>query len=369
MKPISSLTRWSLVLIACCSGLIVVSLLLQVQGQNQKDCFYLTQAKQALGALVVTSEDLNTVKSTLLGTVESQEIWQEKNEVFAPDSGWSGWVFHARFFPDQSHGPIQMSAGQELRGLFLIRNGWQKPHALRLIFLVDFQQIAISRGNDLEEFYDFPIMNPQEDRAMEFTVPALPPGAHQLSILFISDPGDLSVDPEQRFLQQVSFSEQRFDIRVDGAPSTPVPAFETMELGQAAASRFADIDVGASPNSQSTTPLISLALQPAQETCVYLHLFNEKSPANAPYTGTVPLRITTFWNDKLEQVLDYDLLATAPDKLILPLMIKAPTEAGNYQLQITVSVLPGWSLFNSTNQRTGFPYTSFSKRILVDVQP
>ena len=63
------------------------------------------------------------------------------------------------------------------------------------------------------------------------------------------------------------------------------------------------------------------------------------------------------------------MLATAPDKLVLPLAIKAPAKAGTYQLQIMVFVLPGWSLFNSAGQRTGFPGTSFSKRILVEVQP
>ena len=143
-------------------------------------------------------------------------------------------------------------------------------------------------------------MDPQEDRALEFTVPALAPGAHQLSILFITDPEDPSTDWEQRLLQQHSFSEQRFDIRVDGTPLSRLPAFETAELGQAAASRFANIEVAASPDSQTNTPLTLLTLKSTQESCAYLHLFNEKSPVHAPYMGSVPLKITvsgtTNWN-------------------------------------------------------------------------
>ena len=191
-----------------------------------------------------------------------------------------------------------------------------------------------------------------------------------MAILLITDPESLSTDSEYRMMQQHSFSEQRFDLWADAAlGASGVPVFETAELGQAAASRFADIELAASPLAQENALLDSLTLEPGQEHCLYLHLFNKKSEVNAPYAGPVPLRIALFWDDRLGQVLDYDLLADAPDNVVLPLLAQAPTQAGSHQFEVVVFSFPRWSQFNSVGQRTGFPFAAYSRRVLVEVQP
>ncbi|RMF31652.1 MAG: hypothetical protein D6759_09700 [Chloroflexi bacterium] len=90
---------------------------------------------------------------------------------------------------------------------------------------------------------------------------------------------------------------------------------------------------------------------------------------NRPYTGPVPLRIVASWDDRLTEALDYDLLADAPRHLTLPLSVQAPTEPGLHQLQVMIFPFPGWSYRKADGTSTGFFIASFSRRVLVEVQP
>jgi hypothetical protein len=94
---------------------------------------------------------------------------------------------------------------------------------------------------------------------------------------------------------------------------------------------------------------------------------NETSRA---YTGPLPLRIVTFWNDQATHVLNYEMTAETSDFLSLPLMIQAPERSGSYQFNVVVFTLPGYSQFDAKGQeRTAFPQGIFSRRVLVDVAP
>lgn len=343
--------------------------LLQRGTQVQRECIDLNPAQQMGSPIEIVSEDLASIKNTILQTDDEKELWQQKNAFMSPDSEWGGWLVEGKILPHSSRAPYRLPAHQELRGFVLVRNAWKKPHSLRLIFLLDSQQVPFMRSGRMDYFYDLPDLEPQEDGAFEFVFPALSRGFHQLAILLITDPESLSTDRIYRNLQQHSFSEQRFDLWADIELSpSEAPVFGTAALGQAAASRFADVEVVASPDPGTNEPLTSLGLKTGEGYCVNLRIFNEKSEVNAPYTGAVPLLIAVFWNDRLEQILDYDLLADAPDHLTLPLLIKAPMQPGSYQLTVAVLTFPGWSQYKAVEERTSYPHAAFSQRIFVEVQ-
>ncbi len=358
--------------------LIPLLILTQCMRPNQSECTNLDDvdsAQQDIGALRIVNEDSEAIRKIILQSPEVQEAWQQKTTFVSPESDWGGWVTILKADSNSNidpsiENPIRLSTGSDVHAFFLVRNAWKKPHDLRIIFLLNLHQVPIIRSDGIHDFYDLSTLEPQEDRAFEFILPALSGGFHQLSILLVTDPDSLSTDGTYRLLQQKSFFEARYDLWVGtGTLPEEVVTFESAELGQAAGSRMGGVELVVSPDDKENKPLTSLALKPGEEHCLNLRLYNAKSEVNAPYTGPVPLRIAVFWNDKMEQVLDYDLLADAPDNLTLQLKVQTPSEAGSYQLSVVVFTFPGYSQFEAVGERTGYPWGAFSRRSLVEVQP
>ncbi len=341
----------------------------------QSECTQLHSVQQSPFTLEVVNQDTEVAKDSALQTLGAQELWQQKTALLSPESEWAGWATQLAVFPSAETGgylesPILVPAKEQIRGFFLVRNGWNKAHILRAIFLLDFQQVPVLVGNMLTHFYDLPTMEPQEDKAFEFMLPGLPQGFHQLSILLIADPENYSTDIEYRFFQQMSFSELRYDLWVGlDSPPQDTPGFESPELGQSAASRLGSVELVLSAEDPENDPVLSFVMSLGKQYCMNLRLFNPAAQANAPYGNPVDLRIAVFWNDKLAQVLDYHLLADAPENLTLQLMVEAPPKTGTYQFNIVVFTYPGYSQFAELRERTGYPIGAFTRRVVVDVLP
>lgn len=60
--------------------------------------------------------------------------------------------------------PIKLPLQNEYHLFFYVRNAWKQTHDLRVIFLLDFQQIAMSVPTGQSSYFDFVAMNSQEDR-------------------------------------------------------------------------------------------------------------------------------------------------------------------------------------------------------------
>lgn len=356
--------------------ILVVSILVTGCAPSaQSECTQLHSVQQSPFTLEVINQDTEVVKDAALQTLGAQEQWQQKTAFLAPESEWAGWATQLTVFPKAVTGgylenPILVPAQELIRGFFLVRNGWNMPHPLRVIFLLDFQQVPVLVGNKLTHFYDLPMMEPQEDKAFEFMLPGLSQGFHQLSILLIADPEDYSIDIEYRFFQQKSFSELRYDLWVGlDSPPQDTLRFESPEIGQSADSRMGNVELVLSAEDPKNNPLLSFSVSPGKQYCVNLRFFNRTPPMDAPYSGPVYLRIAVFWKDKLAQVLDYHLLPDAPENLTLQLAVEPPLEAGNYQFNIVVFTYPGYSQFADLRERTGYPVGEFTRRVVVDVQP
>src|SRR3972149_5433528 len=180
----------------------------------QSECTQLHSVEQSPFTLEVVNQDTEVVKDAALQPPGAQELWQQKTAFLAPENGWTGWATQLTVAPKAETGgylenPILVPAQEQIRGFFLVRNGWNRPHTLRVIFLLDFQQVPVLVENKVTHFYDLPLMEPQEDKAFEFMLPGLSQGFHKLSILLIADPENYSLDIEYRFFQQKSFSELR----------------------------------------------------------------------------------------------------------------------------------------------------------------
>lgn len=343
------------------------------------DCLELQLAGSPPATLRVVNEDFASIQQIIFQTAALQQEWQLVTAFFAPASDWGGWATIVKADPRvetpalaDKENPIPLPADAESTLYIMARNAWKNPHALRLVFLLDFQQTLVLQTDGRKSYhYDWAAIQPQADRAVAVRLPVLSPGLHQLSVLLIADPNELSEDGWYRLLQQKSFHEDRYDLWV-GAESLPanVPAFESAEMGQAAASRMGGIEFIAQPEKERNEPLVSLALKPGQAFCVQLRFYNELSSVNAPYTEPLPLFLAIFWDDKLNQQMIYDLLKDAPDNLTLQLKLTAPLETGMHQLHAVVFQMPGYSQFNADGrERTGYPTANFSRRVLVTVAP
>lgn len=325
--------------------------------------------------ITVISDNLETIQSFMFQSTEARTLWGHKTAFASPDSEWGAWLTMFRVVPSYDtdqfmENPNRIPVDAEVHYYYLIRNAWKKPHSLRLIFLLDFQQLPVIYLGETYEFLDFHELLSQESVAIEFALPSLSNGFHQLSIILMTDPASTSSDVTYRIMQMKSFWEDRFDLWV-GTKSLPedVPRFEMPELGQAASNRMGGFEVLVSADSQIPQPLKNLALKQGEKHYLYLHFYNTKPEPDASYDGPIPLLIAISWNDVLKQVLNYELSADAPDGITLKLSVDTPIEGGSYQLNVIVFEFPGLSQFISPEQRTAYPRGHFSRRILVDVKP
>jgi hypothetical protein len=121
--------------------------------------------------------------------------------------------------------------------------------------------------------------------------------------------------------------------------------------------------------------LTHFSMKPGEEITLGLQLYNcgiecrKTSPMDQQYAGDVPMLIGVFWDDQMKETFSYNLPANAPDKITLPVKLKAPTEAGNHQLSLVAFTLPGYSQFELNSlERTILPRAIFSHRNTVDVK-
>ncbi len=319
------------------------------------------------------NNDVETAKRIVLQTKEDIDDWEQKISLFSSESAWSGWATKIKIIPSSnvtffSHieNPILISAETETTVFLLVRNGWKLPHTLRIITLLEFQPTSVVLANGSESnFYDLLDMAPQEDRVFVFTLPNLSQGFHQLSILLVADPESVSFDKEYRLLQQKSFNEQRFDLWAGlEKPPANTPYFASAAIGQSAASRVGGIEfVSLSGNQNVLKPQ---TFRSGDKICATLRLIITKGDT---YEESIPLRIGIFWNDKLEQILDYKLPPRAFDNLSLTIKVQIPQHSGNYQFNAVLFTFPGYSQFDSVTERTGYPLGAFTQRVIVEATP
>lgn len=340
-------------------------------------CMDLSSAQPSAATFEIVGTDVTKVKEMVLDKPALQKEWQQRLDFNHPDSEWSTWMTSLKIspqgpMPDDRTKPIVLTNGAELHhGYFLIHSAWKQPHPARVSFLLDYQQVRISvPGAAPAYFYDLPVIEPQAEYGLEFTLPPLSPGFHMLSVLLIMDPLTTTTNMPYRTAQRGALAAYDYDLWVDTPPFQPeVPHFDNHEVGLAASARTNVVLVMENPRAPQKWPVLSLSVQPNATTCVNLNLLSEwNEAAHGAYTGTVPMRVGVFWNDQLTEVLDYGL-ATKTSYDYLPLNLRTPAEPGTYQLGLVVFRFPGYSRFKDFSQRTLFAQSVFSQRIVVNVQP
>lgn len=360
---------------------IVSALLFTVYALGPKPaaCLELQPAPPSTLTFSVQEESLKAVQQVVAQNPAATLYWERGISLFPPDGDTSGWVFVAVATPRaqvpalaEALVPIPLPADTETTFYVMVRNAWFKPHAMRLIFLLDYQQVQIvSAGGEVKSYYDLPMLQPQADGAVALRLPKLTRGFHQLSVLLIADPDNYTEDIEYRFYQQKSFIEIRHElwVGVDARP-TEVPAFESFALAQAADTRTVGAELVLDALKKTNEPLLTLNLKPGAETCVNLRLFNTYTAFNAPYTGPVPLHIVAFWDDHLTHTFDYQLSTADPEHLTLQFKIQAPPQAGRYQFSMAIFKFPGYSQFSTDRLEYAiYSVSDFSRRVVVEVVP
>jgi len=325
------------------------------------------------GTVIVLSEG-DGVREDFLSNLESQLAWSQKLDMFPVNGRWSTWLAQFTLAPDEEpvapHGFYRLSPQQPSYGRLLVSNIFYTPHSLRLVFFLDYQPLLVQTKSGLQETYYMPEMPVGAEQAVELRFPPLPKGLHHLSILLITDPESESVDLEYRGNQQRSCSEQRYDlwVGIEELPSD-VPAFPNREQAVSGGGFRAVFDVVKSAPPPYAL-IEELDLDPGTEHELGLLFAAEEQSSNSPpYTGTLPLRIGVFWNDRLYAASEYELdpRQKLSEPMLLPYSITAPTEPGHYQMQIVIWLFPWHALHSADGDWISFGKVSFSRRILVTV--
>jgi hypothetical protein len=323
--------------------------------------------------VTVLSEGEN-VRERILGDQDSAFAWNQKQNMFPVGGQWGTWLTQFTlsndYKPQKTGGLVRLSSQQPSYGRLLISNVFQTPHSLGLMFLLDYQPLYVRIDSDVRVAYYLPEMPVGAEQAIEFLFPPFPKGLHHLSIVLITDPESESTDPDYRWSQQQSFSEQRFDLWVDiEAIPANTPAFVNQEQAIAAGgfrSQFEIVEIDSSPYKLVEELQFEVG---TNNKLGLLFAVEEQSSNSPPYTGTLPLRIGVFWNDTLHTAFDYELdpKLKLSEPFLLPFTIETPTEPGAYQMQIIAFATPWHPHFNADGEWIVFNHASFSRRIPVDV--
>lgn len=350
---------------------------------NTSNLIELQPTQESSAYMEVISTSLDTIRDKILSTSEAQSVWEQKTDFVSPTSDWGGWVSELKIEPNLGFdsknyvtNPIKLPYQDEHHLLFLVRNSWKSTHDLRVIFLLNFRQVPIRTLDKVLTYLDFPAMHPQEDRAVELLLNGIPQGFHQISFILIADPNNVSNDRSYRLLQQKSFREERYDLWVGpaGIPPSNI-TIENASIGQSAASRIGSLELVETKRNDIDNPLISLEAVPNEELHLAIKLFNcgvecrKLSEANKLYDGPVPMLVLIFWDDNLQEASEYNLLANAPDNLMLNLNVGAPSTRGIHTLNIVAVTFPGNSQFSMTQlERIIYPQGIFSQRVVIHTQ-
>jgi len=320
---------------------------------------------------VVLVDEGPALRDLILSNSESQQAWQDKQTMFPVGGRWSTWLAQFTMSVDREpvspKGLIRLPAHQASFGRLLVSNVFHTPHSLGLVFLLDYQPLLVQDASGEQAIYYIPEMPVGAEQAFEFLLPPMSEGLRHLSILLITDPDSTSTDSDYRWAQQHSFSEQRFDLWID-IEKVPkdTPAFQDLEEAISAGgfrSRFEVVQ-----SHQPDQLIERLELEPDTDHQIALRFTNEEQAENTqPYTGTLPVRIGIFWDDRLRSVFDYEHDPTIPEPPLLSLIIHSPGEPGIHQLQVVAFQIPWHALFNAQGEWISFGKAAFSRRILVNV--
>ena len=353
----------------------VISLLVGCTKSPYQNCIDPEPVLSARVELQILSEDTETIRQTILGKPALAEYWQTQLTTFPPESDWRGWFSVFMIDPADDFNtepltvnPIRVLTSEDVHGYLMIESRFAKSHTIRVVFLFDFQPVPVTKEGESKFYQALLDVAPQEDHAFEFKFSNLPEGFHQFSILLIADPEDTRLDKDYRISQQGSFWEQRYDlwIDLDRIPDN-VLTLPSKEEGIGAAGAFHHVEIITPLETQSNEPLEIIESSPGQTHCINLRVFNASPEELVPYSDLVPITIGIFWDDVLFQKVEYQLGDQSPTDI--QINVQAPDEIGMHQLGIAVMPFAGYSQFDADLTRVVFPYSPFSRRVLVNVQP
>jgi len=330
----------------------------------------------------IISLDHQSIKDQMFGIAGTENNWQEMLSFLEKTEGSGAWITISHiesldlYEEPYSTNPNRLPPQRSTTARSLICNRYFKPHSLRIIFMIDYQQVpVVSNGQSKKLYYDLPVLQPKEEFALEYIIPPLSAGLHHFTILLITDPESESDDLFYRFQQQLSFGEQRYSLWVgvqelDQAdnllgtvdpPSAPVHYSRALQLP-----RF--LDPTTTPEERS--PIHRLQLKAGTVHKMDLTLTAPQPEENSTSLGqTFPVLIGVFWNDEMREIAEYHVPILEESEHEITLPIHVPEQPRAQQMMVVVFGAPYNREFDNQGQRILYPKTGFTQRILVEITP
>ncbi|NBD34524.1 MAG: hypothetical protein GVY30_00830 [Chloroflexi bacterium] len=328
--------------------------------------------------------DLNhtSIKAQMFEISGTEDNWRTMLNYLSQRDGAVAWVTITHiesldlYEEPYSTNPNRIPSRRPTHARTLIRNGYAKSHSLRIIFLLDCQQISVSVDDqDEKPYYDLPVLQPDEEFALEYIIPPLSSGLHHFSLLLIADPESVNDELSYRFSQQLSFGEQRYSLWVGvqnldqadtllgtiAPPTDPIHYGDGLQVPQILDSK------------EDRTPIYHLQIKADTVQTMDLHLATSQLDENHdPAPGqTFPVIIGIFWNDEMRQMIEYDFPVplAGREEHTVTLPIRTPKRPGKYQLMAVVFGAPHSRVYDNEGHRSLYPKTEFTQRVRVEVTP
>jgi len=324
-----------------------------------------TDAVQLVPVVDVAPLSESQIEVVLSEEPVNSVIWAQEIGLFGNKDGVVGY---AEMFFGKGNALARHGIGQPMvvdgqtntiEGSYVLASGYELPHAIRVIILVDNQQASIRSGAAQSPYVAIPRLAPGERVGLKIYVP-VEPGWHTLHFVLLADSDVWLEDPSIRIHQRFSFTATRYEVFVEDIdPSTMLDASDLGDPGTSTASELRGIQL---MDSNSDAFINDWDGMREGNQTLRVQVFGD------PFDGepaALAIRWIVFVNDMEVSSSTSELQRTSGESQFVTLQANlGPLEPGD-QIMLMAIPYPDTPLTLATGRTLRYGLPTFSQRVLV----
>ncbi len=291
--------------------------------------------------------------------------WQQETSLFG-GTGVVGFadVFVATDNALAKHGigspAVLTTSTQMLEGYYLLGSGFELPHAIRIVILLDNQQTLVRMANGELPYITVPDLAPGERTGLSVSAP-MSPGWHTLHFVLLADTGLWYEDSATRIAQRFSFAASRYEIHNgDGDLSSLLDASDLLEWVESTHRDLGGIQVLDAHTGKFLNEWESTRDGPQE---LQVQVFHQ--PIGSDESLSLPVRWLVFVNDQEVDSMTGTLDWTANETAKILLAVNLGELVPDDQLMVMAIPYPDTALTMANGQTLQYGLPVFSQRMRV----
>lgn len=291
--------------------------------------------------------------------------WQQETGVF----GNPGVIGFADVFvvPDNAlalHGigqpAVLTTPTQMLKGYYLLGSGFELPHTIRIMILLDNRQTVVRMTQREFPYVTVPDLAPGERTGFSVSVP-MSPGWHTLHFVLLADTGLWYEDSATRIVQRFSFAASRYEIH-NGNNELPL-LLDASDLPEWVDSTHRDLGGIQVLDANTSEFLNEWESTRGGRQQLQVQAFHQPIGSDEPLS--LPVRWLVFVNDQEVDSLAGTLDRTADETSKILLDVNLGSLVPDDQLMVMAIPYPDTALTMANGQTLQYGIPVFSQRIRV----